>query len=243
MKQILITFLILSSGYYVYAQTQSWFTDFRDAVFGQNISIAEAQVLFNTADRQARETLNGSALYVMLSRNEYLMGRVYQDLEMNNEAVARFENGISLAERSLAEGENAEAFQMIASLVGQLCMIKPTAWVMANGLRVERNARRALQIDSRNAAALYLLAARWAFGPGLFGNPRRGITELEAILNGPAVLQKNDYFNVYSALAFANNRLNRHQGALSWIQRALALYPTNRFALDLQSEIQQSLGR
>jgi hypothetical protein len=112
---------------------------------------------------------------------------------------------------------------------------------MANGLKVEENAKKARQLDSRNAGALYLLASRWAFGPGIFGDPRRGITELEAILNGSADLQRDNYFNVYSALGYANMRLNRNQEALSWVQKSLVQYPTNKFALDLQSQIQQKI--
>ena len=61
-KQILITFSMLFSGYCAYAQTQSWSTDFRHVVYGQNISIVEAQFLINVANRQAKETLSGSTL-------------------------------------------------------------------------------------------------------------------------------------------------------------------------------------
>jgi len=58
---------------------QSWYTTFLDAVYGQNVSVNAAERLFQEADRQARESLTGSALLTMLSRCEYLLGRVYQD--------------------------------------------------------------------------------------------------------------------------------------------------------------------
>ncbi|MCL1812729.1 MAG: tetratricopeptide repeat protein [Treponema sp.] len=247
MKRIITTLAVLITGLSLYGQIPSWLVTYRDAVYGQNLSITEAERLFQEADRRAKENLTGSALYVMLSRCEYLLGRVYQDHGRNNEATAHYEKGISLAEQALAEGAGAaavvraEAHEMIASNVGQLCMIKSRAWVMANGLKVEDNAKKARQLNSRNAGALYLLASRWAFGPGVFGDPKRGITELEAILNGQADLQKDTYFNVYSALGYACLRLNRYEEALAWVQKSLALYPTNKFALDLQSQIQEKL--
>ena len=242
------TLMFLFFGFCVYAEVPPWLVVFRDAVYNQNISIAAAESMFQDAERQAIGSLSGPALYTMLSRCEYLLGKVNQDHDRINEAAARYEKGISLAERSLAEGNNtqaaslrAEAYEMIASNIGQLCMIKSRPWVMANGLKVEENAKKALQHDSRNAGALYLIASRWAFGPGPLGNPRRGITELEAILNGQANLQKDNFFNVYSALAHACLRINRDQDALSWVQKSLDLYPTNKFALDMQTQIQQKL--
>jgi hypothetical protein len=113
---------------------------------------------------------------------------------------------------------------------------------MANGLKVEENAKKTRQLNSRNAGALYLLACRWAFGPGLLGNPKRGITELEAILNSPVDFGKDIYFNIYSAQGYAKIRLNQNQEALTLVQKSLTYYPTNKFALDLQSQIQQKIG-
>jgi len=225
----------------LYGQVPSWYTAFRDAVFGQNISVKDAEQLFQEADRQARESLNSSALSAMLSRCEYLLGRVYLDHNRKDESVIHFEKGVNWAEKSLAESPNAEAYEMLAANIGQLCMIKSKAWVMANGLKVEENAKKALKLDSKNAGALYLIASRWAFGPGILGDPKRGITELKAILNGSATLQKDISFNVYSGLSYAYERLDQYQEALSWVQKALDIYPTNKFALGLQSQIQQEL--
>jgi len=247
MKQLFTAIVVLFLGFSVYGEVPPWLTAFRDAVYGQNLPVAEAERMFQEADRRARESLNGSALYAALSRCEYLLGRVYQDQNRKDEAISRYEKGIAWAEKSLAEGGaavvRAEAHEMIASNIGQLCMIRSTAWVMSNGLKVEENAKKARQFDSRNTGALYLLASRWAFGPGVFGDPKRGIAELEAILNNYPNLEKDTLFNVYSALGHACLRLNRNEEALSWTQKSLALYPTNRFALDLQSQIQQKLRK
>jgi len=247
MKRIITTVIMLISNFSLYAVSPSWLEGFRDAVFGQNISIDEAERLFQEADRQAKENLNGSALYAMLSRCEYLLGRVYQDQNRKDEAASHFEKSIKWAEESLAQSDGAvasvrsEAHEMIASSIGHLCMLKSTAWVMANGLKVEENAKKALRFDSRNARALYMLTSRWVFGPGLFGDPKRGITEMEGILNGSVDMERDSYYNVYTALSYAYMRLNQNQEALSWIQKALALYPTNKFSLDLQSQIQQKI--
>jgi tetratricopeptide (TPR) repeat protein len=247
MKRIISTVTVLLSSFSLYAVSPPWLEVFRDAVFNQNVTIAEAERLFQEADRQAKETLNGSALFTMLSRCEYLLGRVYQDYNRKDEAASHFEKGIKRAEESLAQGDGAPAsvragaYEMIATNIGHLCMLKSKAWVMANGLKVEENAKKARQLDSRNAGALYMLACRWAYGPGLLGDPKRGIAELESMINGAADLERDSYFNVYSSLGYAYMRLNRNQEALSWVQRSLTQYPSNKFALDLQSQIQQKI--
>jgi tetratricopeptide (TPR) repeat protein len=246
MRQIITTLAVLFVNISLYGESIPWL-EFRDAVFGQDISIVDAQRLFQEAVRLVGETPEDSERYVVLSRCEYLMGRVYQDHGRKDEAIAHFEKGINLAEMSLSRGSEAsapvkaQAYEMIATNIGQLCMLRSTVWVMANGSKVEENAKKARQLDSQNAGSLYLLASRWAFGPGIFGDPKRGIAELEAILGSQAVLQRDNYFNVYSALAYANLRMNRNHEALSWVQKSIALYPSNKFALDLQSQIQQKL--
>jgi len=247
MKRIISAVIVLTSSFSLYAASPSWLEGFRDAVFGQNISIDDADRMFQEADRQARENLNGSALYAMLARCEYFLGRVYQDNNRKDEAASHFEKTIKWAEESLAQNDGAadsvrsEAYEMIASGLAHLCMLKSTAWVMANGLKVEENAKKALRFDSRNARALYMISSRWVFGPGLLGDPKRGIREMEEILNGPSDKERDSYYNVYTALGYAYMRLNRNQEALPWIQKSLALYPTNKYSLDLQSQIQQKI--
>jgi len=247
MKRLITTAIVLISSFSIYAVTPPWLEGFRDAVFGQNVTIAEAERLYQEAGRRAGENLNGSALYAALSRCEYLFGRVYQDNGRKDEAVSRFEKGLKLAEESLAQNDGAsdsvrsEAHEMIASNIGHLCMLKSTAWVMANGLKVEENAKKALRFDGRNARASYMLSSRWVFGPGPFADPKRGITEMEAILNGQADLEKDSYYNVYVALGYAYMRLNQDQEALSWIQKSLMRYPTSKYALDLQAQIEKKI--
>jgi opacity protein-like surface antigen len=165
-----------------------------------------------------------------------MMGRAYQEDQRKDEAIHCYENGVIWAEKANAEMPSADAYEMLASNIGQQCMIRSTPWVIANGLKVEENAKKGLKLNSRHAGCMYLIAARWAFGPGLFGNPQRGITELSAMLNGTADLEKNDYFNVYSGIGYAYIKLKKKVEATVWITKALEIYPTNKFALGLLQE-------
>jgi tetratricopeptide (TPR) repeat protein len=218
-------------------ETPAWFVPLRDAVFAQTLTAEAIAPLYREAVQMAETGFSGKERDAMLSRCELMMGKSFQFDERNSDALVCYERGMVLAERSIAAGPTPEAYEMLSANIGQACMLKSRPWVMANGLRVEQNAKRALALNPRNAACQYMVASRWVFGPGVFGNPQRGITEMEAILNGAADLGKDDFFNVYSAIGYAYIRLKKTQDALPWIRKSLDLYPTNKFARDLLAQI------
>lgn len=225
-------FLLPAWGLFAYPD---YFTSLRDAIFEQVLNADQILPLYRNAVEQARRNLSGGELYLMLSRCEYMMGRAYQEDQRKDEAIRSYERGVEWAEKARDETPTAGAYEMLASNIGQQCMLRSVPWVMANGLKVEQNAKRGLRLNSRHAPCMYLIASRWAFGPNPFGNPRRGITELSAMLDG-ADLEKDDYFNVYSGIAYAHLRLKNKTEAALWAARALEIYPTNKFARGLLQE-------
>ena len=210
-----------------------WFTPLRDAVYAQELSADEIDPLYQNAVKRAGENLTGGELYTMLSRCEYMMGRAYQEDKRKDDAIRCYERGVEWAEKANAEITSADAYEMLASNIGQQCMLRPITWVMVNGLKVEENAKKGLKLDDRHAACMYMIASRWAFGPGPFGNPQRGVNELSAMLNGNTDLGQDDYFNVYSGVSYAYLRMKKKTEAAVWAARALEIYPTNKFALGL----------
>jgi tetratricopeptide (TPR) repeat protein len=103
---------------------------------------------------------------------------------------------------------------------------------MANGLNVEKYAKNALALNSRNAAAQYIAAARWVFAPAPLHNHKKGIQMMEAILT-ESDPEKDDYFNVYSAIAYAHIQQKKYAEARPWLVKSLEIYPTNKFAAEL----------
>jgi hypothetical protein len=167
----------------------AWFLPLREAIFAQVLGADEVAVVYAETVKKARESLSGGDLAIMLSRCEYFLGRAYQEDRRCDKAIACYEKGIALADEATGIEPLAGAYEMLAANSGQSCMIRSHAWVMVHGLQVEQNAKRALAINPRLATCQYMLASRWAFGPGPFGNPERGIAELTAMLSGQADLQ------------------------------------------------------
>jgi tetratricopeptide (TPR) repeat protein len=238
MRFVLVPVLLCFCSFLVRAgETPAWFTPLRDAVFAQTLKAEAIAPLYRETVKRTETGLSGRERDAMLSRCELMMGKSFQLDERNGEALVCYEKGITLAEQSIAAGPTPEAYEMLSANIGQACMLKPRSWVMANGLKVEQNAKKALALNPRNAACQYMVASRWVFGPGIFGNPQRGIAEMEAILNGAADLGKDDFFNIYSAIGYAYIRLKKTQDALPWIRKSLDLYPTNKFARDLLAQV------
>jgi tetratricopeptide (TPR) repeat protein len=209
-----------------------YFLSLRDAVYAQELNADEIVPLYRDALEKARGSLAGQELHIMLSRCEYMMGRAYQYEERKTEAAARYEEGISWAEKALEAGESAEAWRMLAENISQSCAVKPVSYAMANGLKVERYAKNALELDPRNAGALYMIAARWVFAPSPFNNYKRGIQMMEDIITQGA-MEQDDRFNVYSAIGYAYFQQKKYTEAKPWFLKSLEIYPTNKFVRDL----------
>jgi len=214
------------------ANLPPWFVSLREAVYMNQLSANEIAPLARDAAARARSELSGAQQLAMLSRIEYMMGRAYLNDGREREAFDRFSEGIDLAERSLAAGDNAEAWEMLAANIARSIVVRSTLFAIRHGPRVERYSRNALARDSRNFGAQYMIASRWVFAPAPFNNLERGLTMMKAI---PDESDMDDHarFNVYTGLAFAYIQLRRPAEARPWIVRALEIYPTNKFAIEL----------
>ncbi|GHV94742.1 hypothetical protein AGMMS50293_10620 [Spirochaetia bacterium] len=227
------TVFLLVSAVSLFGQSlPDWFIPLREAVYEQNLKADEIAPLYREMMVKARSELSGSALYLMLSRCEYMMGRAYQYEERKAEAAARYTEGLSWAEKALEENPGAEAWQMRAENLSQSCAVRPAAYAMAHGLNVEKFAKNALAINKRNAAAQYMIAARWVFAPAPFHNYRRGIEMMTAILT-ESDMGKDDRFNVYCAIGYAYVQQKKYAEARPWLLRSLEVYPTNKYIQSL----------
>jgi tetratricopeptide (TPR) repeat protein len=227
--------VLFLSGLALYGDSlPGWFIPLRDAIYEQKLRAGEIVPLYRAASQRAAADLAGQALYTALSRCEYMMGRAYQFEERKEEAAACYEKGIEWAEKSLEAGPSAEGWRMLAENISQSCVVRPVSYAMTNGPKVERFSKNALELDPRNAAALYMIASRWVYAPAPFNNYRRGIRMMEDILkDNEGIMERDDRFNVYSAIAYACMQQKKYQEARPWLEKSLAVYPTNKFAGDM----------
>lgn len=226
---MILLFLCLFTGFNAAAENlPEWFIPLREAIYEQQLTAAEVEPLYREISNKAKSTLLGASQYVILSRAEYMMGRAYQYENRKNEAITHYDEGIKWAEKALEIRESADAWVMLAENISQSCVVRPASYAIANGLKVEKYAKNALAIDSKNAAAQFLIAARWVYAPSPFHNYNKGIEMLNAI-PGAGNMEKDDMFNVYSSLCYAYIQRKNSAQARQWYSKANEIYPTNKY--------------
>jgi len=213
-----------------------WLSPLREAVYEQELKADEIEPLYRKVRTAAEEQSSGTALDLALSRCEYLMGRVFQFEKRNAEAASHYAEGLRLAEKALNTSPSAEAWVLMAENLSQSCVVRSTGFAIANGLNVGKYAKNALSLDSRNAAAQYIIAARWVYAPPPLNNPGRGIEMMEAIITG-GDMEKDDRFNVYSAIGYVYMQQKKYAEARPWLLRALEVYPSNKYVNELLSTV------
>jgi tetratricopeptide (TPR) repeat protein len=204
----------------------------RDAVYAQNLKADEISGLFEKAKQYAQASPGQAERFISLSRCEYFMGRAYQYEERKDEAAARYEAGIGWAEKALDAAASPQAWVMLSENISQSCAVRSTVYAMSNGLKVEKYAKNALNLDPRNAAAQYLVAARWVYAPAPFHNYRKGIDMMtEIITNGD--MGRDDEFNVYSSIGYVYVQQKKYADARPWLLKSLEIYPSNKYIREL----------
>jgi tetratricopeptide (TPR) repeat protein len=211
---------------------QEWLIPLREAVYEQKLNVDEIRPLYFAAKTASNANLSGSVLDLALSRCEYFMGRAFQDKKRNDEAFARYQDGIKLAEKSLSAAASAEAWVMRAENLSQSCAVGKVSYAIANGLNVEKFAKNALALNSRNAAAQIIIAARWVYAPAPFNDLKKGIEMMMAVLD-KGDMEKDDRFNVNYAIAYAYVQQKKYADARPWLLKSLEIYPSNKYAAEL----------
>jgi len=209
-----------------------WLIPLREAVYEQKLDADKIKPLYFAAKTAVNENCSGAALDLALSRCEYFMGRAFQFDKRNGEALTHYLEGIKFAEKAVAAAPSAEAWVMRAENLSQSCAVGSVAYAMANGLNVEKFAKNALALNGRNAAAQYLVAARWVFAPAPFNNHRKGIEMMTDILE-KGDMEKDDRFNVNSAIGYAYVQQKKFADARPWLLKSLEIYPSNKYAAEL----------
>jgi tetratricopeptide (TPR) repeat protein len=231
LKTAFVIVFLLSTVFPRADEAPDFFISLRDAVYEQNLKADEIRILYRDSLEKAK-SLAEPQKSVILSRSEYMMGRAYQYEERKDEAASRYEEGIKWAQKALEGGAGDSGWQMLAENISQSCAVKSVGYAMSNGLKVEKYAKNALELNSRNAACLYMVAARWVFAPSPFSNLKKGI-QMMADIPGTGDMDRDDEFNVYSAIGYAYTQQKKYAEAKPWLLKSLEIYPSNKYVQSL----------
>jgi tetratricopeptide (TPR) repeat protein len=231
LKTAFVIVFLLSAVFPQADEAPGFFISLRDAVYEQNLKADEIRILYRDALEKAK-SLAEPQKSVILSRSEYMMGRAYQYEERKDEAASRYEEGINWAQKAIDGGAGDSGWQMLAENISQSCAVKSVGYAMSNGLKVEKYAKNALELNSRNAACQYMVAARWVFAPSPFNNLKKGVQMMTDIPE-TGDMERDDEFNVYSAIGYAYIQQKKYTEAKPWLLKSLEIYPSNKYVQSL----------
>jgi hypothetical protein len=227
-------FAALFQGLLLYAQNTQTLPDsfyaLRDTVYMQDSSALQVVRLYAAAKTEAEQVLAGVDLYIALSRCAYFAGITFQAEGRKSEAAAYYDQGIVWAEDSLSIRPTSEAYQYLAANIALSCWVRPRSYALAHIGKIEENAKRALALNPQNWAAQYIIAAKYIQAPWPLGNIKKGANLLREIVGrNLESLEREDLCNIYLAMAVVSQKEKKYDEEGLWQERALALYPTNRF--------------
>jgi len=214
------------------------FSQARDAVYNQRMDPQEVVSLLDSSRQTIHAISTEQQRLYWLARLEALQGYMELHTTENMEsAETHYRNSQDMILQALELGEFSEGYRLLSQTVSNLCLIKGTAFILANGLDVERYARKALELDPHNGKAKILLASSKIYPPRIFGgDPQQGIAIMEQALQAPD-LDNADRFDILSGIGFAYQKLKDYRTARLYLKRSLEIFPDNRFANEKLKEL------
>ncbi len=238
MKKLFVIFLCVICSSTIFAKVHPSVAEFRDTFYNNALNSELLEKVYKDTVSIVNSELEGYELYVELSRCEYFMGRCAFFREEKKIAAKYFDKGIDYAKEALNIKKGADAYIMHAENISQNCAVKSTLYAMSNGLKIADYAKEALEFDPNIAAALYLIEARHIYAPAPFNNLDKGIKNMTSIVQDTNVkFEKDDLFNFTSGIAYGYVEIEEWENALIWINKAIEIYPSNFFVLELKNQI------
>lgn len=210
----------------------------RDSVYNSAAPAKDLIPLYDTARQSAEKLFTEDSLLVAYSRCEYMMGRAYSYEDNKEMAGKHYDAGEDYVNKALKIKKSAAALIMYGENVSQNCSVKPVSYAVKMGTKVSGFASDVLEVDPNNGAALYMKDAQHIYAPSPFHNYNKGIKKMLALYNDPTVdFEKDDLFNVASAIGYGYMGKKNYKDARVWFNKALEYYPNNSFVKGLLKDI------
>lgn len=128
----------------------------------------------------------------------------------------------------------AELLALEAEILNQLCLFKSLAFTLRYYPAIGRIAKKALKVDPKNVRGELLLLATKVYSPKVYGgNPTVALEALKEI-DLSANIRREDLYNILLSFAYCYLREGQVSLAMKYLDKSLAIYPTNLFSLAMK---------
>ena len=148
--------------------------------------------------------------------------------DSNKKAAECFDAAIELAKKALKINKGSDAYCLIANGISANCTAKNTSYIINNGLKVCKYARKAIKEDSSNGTALYLNSCQNIYAPAPFCKINEGKEQMSLVFNSDNIhKEKFDNFYLMMGIGYASYRKKNFSEAKKWYEECLKIYPQN----------------
>ena len=231
---LLIVSLVIIQSAFAQIDYEVEYCEFRKSIYNSN---STNEITVNKQYEKVISLINNNSSLnknIEKSKCDYLMGLFYMDLENKDKAINYFQSSMDLAEKENQIKETAQGYLAYAESLAQICTLKPTSYLIANGLKVGTIAKKALKLDNRLGAARYLVCSIIAYGPVPFRNFSKAERIYLEILENDN-LDEEDCFNLYISLGYIHYQKKEFTEADKWFNLAAKIYPYNKFLQSMQT--------
>lgn len=232
MKLILLLLILI---FPIWAKTGSdtFLFPLRDAVYNYQ-PIAMIRQLYLSAHQHIKKSSpeNNEKKY-WYSRIEFLVAKGEFQVKNYSQAKRHYEKALFYIDQSLSMKEYSEGYRMKSEIIAQLCILHlkhyKIWYVLQNGSKVKHYAEKALAFDPENGKAHIIIAALRIYPPRFYGaDPQKGIALMFKALQKPNI-EQDDLYKIYLGIATAYSKMKKTQRAKLFLEKAIALYPSNQY--------------
>lgn len=146
----------------------------------------------------------------------------------NKQAAKYFDQSIDLGKEALKIQKGTDAYALLCNGISANCIAKNSAYIIANGLKVNTYAKKAVTQDYSNGTAHYLGSCQNIYAPAPFCKLKDGMSKMDMYLSVPYIhKEKFDVFNILSAIGYCHQRMGNIDEAILWYEKSLEIYPDN----------------
>lgn len=242
--------------------------DLREIVFQQDLNDGEIKSYYDEEKSKLNTLeLSETEFYYYNSMIEYWLARAYQSFEETQvvvdhhiliqkgkylklrafytapeEAISHYEKALDYINEYIDLNPDYLAYHQYSEIQAELILLKPVRYVLAHGLSVKRTLKKSIELNPNYPKALIADGASDIYTPPKYGGDQEeGIKVLLNVLNMKGV-DREDFFNIYTHVAYGLIILDRHPEAIPWLEKAEEIYPGNIYLSGLMKIAKEGIN-
>jgi tetratricopeptide (TPR) repeat protein len=227
--------------------------DLREIVFQQDLNDEEIKKQYELFKSDLNVlNLDEEEFYYYNSMIEYWMGRAYQSFDVTQtvidhhllirkgkylklrsfytapeKAISHYETALEYIDEYIKLHPDSTGYHQYSEIQAELILLKPASYVLTHGMAVKRTLKKSLKLDPKNVKAFIADGASDIYTPAKYGGDyEAGIERLKSALKMEGA-DREDFFNIYTHIAYGLIVNGRHTEAIDWLKKAENIYPGN----------------